>query len=69
MNERLSLPKGRIRLAAVLPAAGEIVCIDDVEQSLDVSRATASNLLQKPVGSPKIWTLRLLTRLTRITTF
>lgn len=47
MNRRLSLPKGRIRLATVLGSTGTIVRTDDVERSLNVSRSTASKLLSR----------------------
>lgn len=45
MNKHISLPKGRIKLATVLQATGDIVCTDDVERSLNVDRSTASKLL------------------------
>ncbi|MCY4224702.1 MAG: hypothetical protein OXF06_07675 [Bacteroidetes bacterium] len=45
--ETLTFPKGRVRIATVLQAAGKIVGADDVVQSLNVDRATASKLLSK----------------------
>jgi predicted transcriptional regulator of viral defense system len=50
MSEPRNLPKGRLRLATVLQTAGDIVRTDDVEQSLNVSRAAASKLLSRWAG-------------------
>ena len=47
MTTQLSLPQGRIKLAAVLQNSGGIVRTADVEQSLNISRSTASKLLSR----------------------
>ena len=41
------LPRGRARLAAVIRAAGDVVCIDDVTQILNVSRNKAAKQLSR----------------------
>lgn len=41
------IPKGRLRLAAVVRAAGDIIQIDDAERALEVSRSDASKLLSR----------------------
>ena len=47
MIKKISLPKGRMRLATVLQNTGEFIYTDDVERSLNVSRTTASKLLSR----------------------
>jgi len=47
MINEVNLPKGRIRLATVLRDTGNIVRTDDVENSLNVNRSTASKLLSR----------------------
>ncbi len=41
------LPRGRIRLAAVIRAAGDVIAIDDAAQALDLSRIDAAKLLSR----------------------
>lgn len=50
MSRSRNLPKGRLKLATVLQTAGDIVRTDDVERSLNVSRAAASKLLSRWTG-------------------
>ncbi len=45
-----ALPKGRVQLATVLSAAGDIVHVDDVERILRLPRAEASKRLSRWMG-------------------
>ena len=47
MSPVSAIPRGRRRLAAVVRAAGDIIKIDDAEQTLHVSRSDAAKLLSR----------------------
>ena len=43
----LELPRGRARLTAVIQAAGDVVCIDDAVQVLDIPRDRVAKMLSR----------------------
>ncbi len=47
MSTHVKIPKGRRRLATVIQSSGRVIRADDVENSLNVDRPTASKLLSR----------------------
>ena len=50
MNRKISIPRGRQRLSAVIRAAGDIIHIADAERALDIGHSEATKLLSRWTG-------------------